>query len=209
VAIVVLVYLLANAAYLRTLGVAGLAGSRAPAADTLEAVMGPMGRRLISVGVMISTAGFLNTAILVTPRVYQAMARDGLFFEAFGRLHSRWRTPVAAILFHGAWSIALLFSGTYGQLLDYVVFADWIFFGLTALSLVWLRKQDGGRAAGFRVPGYPWTVFAFVLASGYVVIGSVASNPANALKGTILLALGVPFYLYYSRRQVEPVAGRS
>ena len=200
VAVVVLIYLLANAAYLRTLGARGLAGSHAPAADSLALVLGPIGRRLISIGVMISTAGFLNTSILVTPRVYQAMARDGLFFDAFAQLHARWRTPVTAIVVHATWSILLLFTGTYGQLLDYVVFADWIFFGLTAMALLVIRRRDPPAKGRFRVPGYPWTVLVFIAAAVYVVIGSVASNPGNALKGTGLLALGIPLYLYRRRR---------
>jgi APA family basic amino acid/polyamine antiporter len=200
VLIVVVVYLLANAAYLNVLGADGLAASRAPAADTLGAGFGDTGRRLISLGVVISTAGFLNTVTLLSPRVYQAMARDGLFFEGFSRLHPRWRTPVIAILFQGFWSIGLLFSGTYGQLLDYVVFADWIFFGSTAVALVMFRRKGIGGPGGFRVPGYPVTVWLFIAAAIYVVIGSLRSDPLNALKGGGLLLLGVPVYWYWSRR---------
>ena len=107
VIIVVAVYLLANLAYLRTLGLAGLAGSSAPAADAMDALLGPPGRRLIAAGIAISTFGFLNLVILVSPRVYQAMARDGLFFPSLARLHPSYRTPSAAILFQGAWAIIL------------------------------------------------------------------------------------------------------
>lgn len=205
VAAVVLVYLLANAAYLRVLGVEGLAASRAPAAETLGAVFGPTGRRIIGLGVVISTAGFLNTVTLLSPRVYQAMARDGLFFEGFSRLHPTWRTPVVAILFQGAWSIALLFSGTYGQLLDYVVFADWIFFGSAAVALLVLRRRGIGESGGgFRVPGYPVAVWLFIAAAAYVVVGSVRSDPMNAVRGAGLLLLGVPVYWYWARRQRDP-----
>jgi len=206
VVVVVTVYLLANAAYLRTLGAAGLADSHAPAADTLGLTLGPVGRRLIALGIALSTAGFLNTVTLVSPRVYQALARDGLFFEGFARLHPRWRTPVVAILFQAAWATVLLFSGTYGQLLDYVVFADWIFFGLTAVALLAIRRRDpSGRLGRFRVPGYPVTVWLFIGAAGYVLIGSVISNPGNALRGAGLLALGVPIYLW--RRRVSRSEG--
>lgn len=202
VAIVVAAYLLANAAYLRVLGVDGLALSRAPAADTLGLVWGDAGRRLINTGVMISTAGFLNTITLLSPRVYQAMARDGLFFEGFARLHPRWRTPVVAILFQASWAILLLSLGTYGTLLDYVVFADWIFFGSTAIALVVLRRRAGaGPDTGYRAPGYPVTVWLFVAAAAYVVLGSVGSNPGNALRGSALLAAGVPLFLFWSRRR--------
>ncbi len=197
---VVAAYLLVNIAYLRALGIDGLAASGAPAADTMAAVAGENGRRLIAAGIVASTFGFLNLVILVSPRVYQAMARDGLFFGTFARLHPTWRTPVAALLLQGAWATLLLFSGSYGQLLDYVVFADWIFFGLTAATLFVLRRRDGGTVAGFRVPLHPWSTIAFIAAAGYVVFGSVVSNPGNALRGTALLLLGIPVFLLWRMR---------
>jgi APA family basic amino acid/polyamine antiporter len=201
VAIVVATYLLANAAYLRVLGVEGLARSSAPAAETLGRVWGPTGRRLIDVGVMLSTAGFLNSLTLLAPRLYQAMARDGLFFESFARLHPRWRTPVVAILCQAAWAMVLLTLGTYGKLLDYVVFADWLFFGATAATLLVLRRRDpAGSPAGFRAPGYPLTVWVFIAATAYVVIGSMTSNPGNAVRGVLLLAAGIPACLWWLRR---------
>ena len=204
VAIVVVVYLLANVAYLRQLGPTGLAASAAPAADAMARVAGPPGRTLVAAGIAASTFGFLDLVILVSPRVYQAMARDGLFFAAFARLHPRFRTPVAALLAQGAWAAALLIVGSYGQLLDYVTFADWIFFGLTAATLVVLRRRDAaageGDGRGFRAPLYPWSVAAFVLAAAFVVAGAVASNPANALRGTLILALGVPAFAFWRRR---------
>ncbi len=202
VAIVVVVYLLANVAYLRALGLAGLAASSAPAADTIARVAGPAGRTIVAAGIAASTFGFLDLVILVSPRVYQAMARDGLFFASFARLHPRWRTPVAAIVAQGVWASALLIVGSYGQLLDYVTFADWIFFGLTAASLIVLRRRDAAAGVperGFRAPLYPWSVGAFVLAAAYVVAGAIASNPANAVRGTLLLLLGVPAFAYWRR----------
>jgi APA family basic amino acid/polyamine antiporter len=205
VSIVVAVYLLTNLAYLRALGVAGLAASTAPAADTMARVAGPLGRTVVAAGIAASTFGFLDLVILVSPRVYQAMARDGLFFTSFARLHPRFRTPTAAILAQGAWASALLLVGSYGQLLDYVTFADWIFFGLTAASLVVLRRHDAkvrGTDAdrGFRAPLYPWSVVAFVLAAAYVVVGAVASNPANAVRGALILAAGIPVYAFWRYR---------
>ena len=142
VGIVVVVYLLANVVYLRALGVGGLADSTAPAADTMQILLGPAGRTFIAVGIALSTFGFLNLAICANARVYQAMARDGLFFDAFARLHPRFRTPVVALVAQGAWAVVLVLSGTYGELLDYVVFGDWIFFGLTAATLFYFRRQD-------------------------------------------------------------------
>jgi len=200
VAGVVTVYILANIAYLRVLGVEGLAASTAPAADTMSAVLGPAGRTLISVGIMASTFGFLDLVIMVSPRVYQAMAADGLFFASFARLHPRFRTPVTAIVVQGAWACLLLATRKYGELLDYVTFADWIFFGLTAATLVVYRRRDrSGAGPSFRLPGYPWTLLVFVLAALYVVGGSMRSNPGNALRGAGLLLAGVPVFLFWSR----------
>ena len=207
VAGVVTVYLLANLAYLRVLGASGLAASTAPAADLMGRVLGLAGRRLISAGIAVSTFGFLNLVILVTPRVFQAMAADGVFFEPLARLHPRYRTPAGAIAFMGGWSILLTVSGTYAQLLDYVVFGDWIFFGLTVASLFIynlaphppLRDAERGSEGGFRVPFYPWTPALFVLAAVYVVVSSIVANPQNALIGTGLLALGVPVYRWARR----------
>jgi basic amino acid/polyamine antiporter, APA family len=203
VLVVVLVYIGANVAYLRALGTAGLAASAAPAADVMSAVVGEWGRRLMAAGIAASTFGFLNLVILVSPRVYQAMAQDGVFFAGVARLHPRFRTPARAIALQAAVAVALILTGSYGQLLDWVVFADWIFFGTTALTLVAFRRRDeraGTTDAGFRAPLYPWSVALFVLAAAYVVLGSILSNPWNALRGTLLLAAGVPVFLYWRRR---------
>ncbi|MEP6590676.1 MAG: amino acid permease [Gemmatimonadota bacterium] len=200
VLVVVAAYLLVNVAYLRTLGISGLAGSSAPAAETMAKVAGEAGRRLIAAGIVASTFGFLNLVILVSPRVYQAMARDGLFFASFAKLHPTWRTPVAAIALQGAWAIGLLFSKRYGELLDYVVFGDWIFFGLTAAALFVLRRRDGGAPVKAATPLHPVSTLIFIAAAIYVVIGSVASNPHNAVRGALLLLLGIPVFLFWRRR---------
>lgn len=200
VIIVAVVYLAVNLTYLRALGVPALAASRAPAADVMGAYFGETGRRLIAAGIAVSTFGFLNLVILVTPRVYQAMAKDGLFFARFAELHPRFRTPVAAIVVQGLWAIGLLLSGSYGQLLDYVTFADWIFFGITAATLFVYRRRDAGAPARYRAPFYPATAVLFCGACLYVVAGAVASNPRNAMRGALLLAAGIPVFAYWSRR---------
>ena len=194
---VVVVYVLANVAYVKVLGVPGLAASQAPAADLMRAVAGPGGASFISAGIAASTFGFLNLVILVTPRVYQAMASDGVFFERVANLHPRFRTPTAAIGFQAGWAIVLTLSGTYGQLLDYVVFGDWIFFGLAGATLFVFRGRDA--EIRFRAPGYPWVPGLFVVAAMFVVVSSVVSNPGNALIGSAMIGLGVPVYLAWRR----------
>ena len=214
VVVVVAVYVLANVTYLAALGAPGLAASQAPAADTMRRLAGSAGATLISAGIAVSTFGFLNLVILVSPRVYRAMAEDRAFVPQLAGLHPRFRTPAAALVFQCVWAIVLTLSGSYGALLDWVVFGDWIFFGLTVATLFVYRRRErpaeGGTApegagaerrhAGYRALGYPLTPALFVLAAAYVVGSSVLSNPGNALRGTLLLLAGVPVFLYWRRR---------
>lgn len=205
VVVVIAVYLLANIAYLRVLGIAGLAATPAPAAEVMERVLGPGGRVVISAGIAVSAFGFLDLVVLVTPRVFQAMAADGVFFRRMAELHPRYRTPSAAILLMGAWAMVLALTKTYGPLTDYVVFGDWIFFGSSVATLFVYRQRE--RAAGavtplkFRTPGYPLVPGLFVLAAIYVVLSSVRQNPGNAAKGAGLLLLGVPVFFAWRRRR--------
>jgi APA family basic amino acid/polyamine antiporter len=201
VMIVVAVYLLANLAYLRVLGAEGLAHSTAPAADVMVAVLGPTGGKLIAAGIAVSTFGFLNLVILVTPRVLQAMAADGVFFARLAVLHPVYRTPAAAIVALAGCAALLTLSKTFGQLVDYVTFGDWIFFGLTVAGLFIYRARDPNAA--FKVPGYPWTPALFVLAAAYVVVSAVLSNPKNAAIGALLIAAGVPVYLFWRSRRAR------
>jgi len=226
VAIVVAVYLLTNIAYLRVLGVDGLAASTAPAADTMRALLGPVGSKIIAVGIAVSTFGFLNLVILVTPRVLQAMAADGVFFARLAALHPVHRTPTLAIVALALCAIILTLSGTFGQLVDYVTFGDWIFFGLTAAALFVYRTRERGAGsreqetdstaprsqlpAPFRVPGYPVTPIVFVAAAAFVVYSAIVSNPRNAAIGAGLIGLGIPAFLYW--RSLAPdgrTVGRS
>jgi len=202
--IVLATYLLANVAYLRVLGPGGLANSLAPAADTMRAVIGPAGGALMAAGIMISTIGFVNSGVLSAPRMLQAMAADGLFFRFAARVHPRHHTPSGGILLQAVWAIVLVVSGTYGQLLDYVVFADWIFFGLIVCTVFVYRRRDAaeqevGKPVTYRTPGYPLLPALFVLCAGYVVISVVWSNPRNALLGLVIMALGIPAFLFWRK----------
>jgi APA family basic amino acid/polyamine antiporter len=209
IAIVITVYLAVNVAYLWGLGASGLANSKAPAADTMYAVFGDRGRWLISLGIIVSTFGFLDLVLLVTPRVFQAMAANGQLPARLARLHPRYQTPVAGIVFQAVWASILAGSNTYGALLDYVVFGDWIFFGATVATLFVFRSRqpgnaDGEEAGGYRLPGYPVVPALFVMAAAYVVVGSIVSNPINAAIGSGLIALGVPAYHWLGNRGEGP-----
>lgn len=194
VAIVVIVYVLANFVSVRVLGLAGLAASTAPASDVMHAVLGPSGATFIALGIAVSTFGFLNLAILAAPRMYQVMAADGLFFGPAAQLHPRFRAPGAALAIQAAWAVFLVSTRSYGALLDWVVFGDWIFFGLVGATLfLYRRRKTGGRDV-FRAPGYPWVPGFFVAAALFTVASAIASNPGNALLGALTIGLGVPVF---------------
>ena len=212
IAVVIAVYVLANVAYIRALGPAGLAASLAPAADTMRVVMGPLGAALMAVGIIVSTIGFVNSGILSAPRMLQAMSADGLFFRFASRLHPKYRSPAGGILIQAVWAVALALSGTYGQLLDYVVFGDWIFFGLIVATIFAYRRLDartGVTPTVFRMPGYPVLPALFVIVAVYVVVSAILSNPRNALLGALLIALGIPAFLFWRRQNLISPRGIS
>jgi APA family basic amino acid/polyamine antiporter len=196
---VVAIYLLVNVAYLRTLGLEGLAATMTPAADAAARWLGPSGERFVAAAIAISTFGFLDLAILAPTRVYYAMAADGAFVPALARLHPRFQTPALAIVVQSAWAIVLTLTGEYGDLLDTVVFADWIFFGLTVGGLFVLRRRLTS-AGGFRTPGYPWLPGFFVAVAVAVVFSTIRAAPTRSLVGAGLLLLGIPVYYAFARK---------
>lgn len=199
-AVVVIVYALVNLVYLRTLGHGGLAGTLTPAADSADRLFGRTGDRLIALTIAVSTFGFLNLTMLAPTRVYFAMARDKLFLPSVARLHPRFQSPSRAIVIQSGWAILLVLTGTYAQLVDYVVLADWIFFALAGASLFVFRVRHpvAERAPGtFRTPGYPLVPGLFV-GMGVLIVGSVLrSNPMGSGIGLALLATGVPAFFYW------------
>ena len=192
VAGVVVLYLSVNVVCLRALGAEGLAASTAPASDVMRLALGERGARLIAVGIAISTFGFLAQGILTAPRVYYAMARDGVFFGRVGRLDPRTRVPVLAIALQGAVAAVIALSGRYEQILNYVVSVDFIAMGLTGAALFVYRRR--GEAGSFRAPGHPWTTAFFVLSCWLVVAATIHRYPADSAIGLAILALGLPVY---------------
>jgi len=201
--VVVVVYVLANWVYLRTLGHGGLAGTLTPAADAARATMGPVGDRFLALTISVSTFGFLNLTMLAPTRVYYAMARDGVFLESVSRLHPRFRSPTRAIFLQTGLAVVLLFWKDYAQLVDYVVFADWIFFGLAGASLFVFRRRIplADRPSGtFRTPWYPVLPALFTAVAVYIVSSSFVSDPWGSVFGVLLLATGVPAFLFWQKR---------
>lgn len=196
---VVLLYLGVNVVALKVLGPGGLALSPAPASAVMRAVLGDAGSTVIALGIAISTLGFLSQGILTSPRVYYAMAADGLFFRSVARLHPRTRVPVTAILLQGVVAIVISLSGTYEQILSYVVSDDFIFFGLSAAALFVFRRRDGGAPCAYRVPGHPWTTGIFIAVCAAIVVNTTYVHPVNTLIGLGILAAGVPVYFAWKR----------
>jgi APA family basic amino acid/polyamine antiporter len=166
-------------------------------------VVSPAGERAIALVFAVSTFGFLDLTMLAPTRVYYAMAADGVFFPSVAKLHPRFRTPSLAIVAQTAWAMVLTLTGTYAQLVDYVVFADWIFFGLTVASLFVFRRViplDQRPAGTYATPLYP-ILPALFCAAAVLVVGSVLwSAPGRSMIGLALLATGVPAWLYWKSR---------
>ena len=202
-AAVVVIYVLVNVVYLRALGLEGLAATMTPASKAAEGMFGDWGDRFVTAAIAISTFGFLDLAILAPTRVYYAMAADGVFFPALARLHPRFSTPWVAILTQSTWSCLLALTGTYERLLNYVVFADWIFFGLTVGTLLVFRRTlplSRRAADAYRAPGYPFVQILFCLIAAAVVASVVYNDPASAMRGALLLALGIPIFYWFTRK---------
>ncbi len=197
---VIALYLSVNYVCVRALGPDGLAATRTPASAVMRAAWGGAGARWIAFGIAISTLGFLGQGILTAPRVYYAMARDGLFFRGVAWVSPRTGAPVTAILLQGVLASMIVFIGRYEQILNYVVSIDFTFFGLTAATIFVFRRRSS-EIPLHRVPGHPFTTGLFVLACGAIVLTTFTSYPENSLIGLVILLAGVPVYLYWSRRK--------
>ena len=200
--IVVAIYLGANAVYLRALGRDGLAASNAVAADAMARMAGPGGATFITVAAMLSILGFVNVAILTNSRLPYALARDGVFFAAAGRVHPRFGTPHVAIVLLGLWSLILLVGsgGRIGTLLSGVVFADWIFFGLGAASVFVLRRKYPEARRPYKVWGYPVVPALFVGAAIIGITSAFIAAPLTSLSGTAMLIAGAVVHAIFRAR---------
>lgn len=204
---VILLYLSVNFVCVYILGPQGLRQTMTPASAVMRAVLGSKGAALIAVGITISALGFLSQSILTAPRVYFAMAEDGLFFRSVGWLDPRHRVPVVAIALQGAAAVIIALSGRYDQILSYVVSMDFLFFGLTATCIFVFRraaKRTQATAAGSglaRMPGHPVTTFVFVATCWLVVINTIFRYPRNTAVGFGILFAGIPVYFLWSRQK--------
>lgn len=215
---VIALYLAVNAVFLLALGAGGLAGTVTPAAAMVDRVAaafgvrrGGIGGEVIAAFVALSTLGFLSQAMFAVPRVYQAMAADGLFFQSIARVSPRTHAPVRAIVLQGIFIAAVAALGSYESIMSYVTSVDFIFYGLAAVALLVFRRRAQGATphAGYLAPFQPWTTLFFLVASATVVIATVASDPRHALVGIAFLLLGLPAYRAWRKgvRRAAVVAG--
>jgi len=195
----VAIYLLANAAYLHVLSPAEIAAAPRVGAAAAERSLGSAGAALVSGTILLSIIGGANGWMLTAPRLYFAQARDGLLFDRFARVHPRFGTPAQAVLLQGVWAAALVLTGSYTALAAYAMFAAWLFYGLTVLGVVILRRRDPDRPRPFRLWGSPITPLLFCAVAFGFVINTLITTPGPALAGAGLIAAGIP--IYYLRKK--------
>lgn len=199
-AALVAIYLTANAGYIAAVGASGVAATDRVAADAVRALFGPGAAKLVTLVILISIFSAANGLALTGPRMYFAMARDGVFFRSLAEVHPRFGTPALAVAASAVWAAVLALTGGFEQLFTYVVFASWIFAALAAASVFVLRRTRPDAPRPFRVPGYPLTPALFIAAAVAIVANTVAARPVQALIGLAIVTTGVPAYFLWRRR---------
>lgn len=199
-AALIVIYLLANLGYIAALGPAGVAGSERVAAESVATVMGDTAGKAVGALILLSIFSAANGLFLTTPRMFFAMARDGVFFRRLADVHPRFETPAFAIGAIAVWAALLAATGTFQQLLTYVVFTGWAFYALGGVAVFVLRRRAPDAPRPFRVPGYPVTPLLFVLAAGALVLNTMITQPMRAAVGLGAVLLGAPVFALWRRR---------
>jgi APA family basic amino acid/polyamine antiporter len=200
-AALVFLYLLANVGYVAALGLDRASHSPRIASEAVSAVFGAGAGKLIAAAILVSIFSAAHATVMTSPRVYFAMARDGLFFKRISEVHPRFGTPALAIVVSSAWAAVLAATGTFEQLLTYVVFTGWIFYALGAAAIFHYRRRHPDAPRPFRTPGYPWTPILFIASGGAIVLNTLATQPGRALVGLGIVLLGVPAFWFWRRRR--------
>jgi len=203
VATIMVIYLSANLAYLKILPLAEIAEAPRVAATVAERTLGAVGATFVSLTILLSIIGSTNGSILTAARVYFAQARDGLFFSRVAEVHPRFETPGFSLLFQGVWASILAASGSYEKLFSYVIFAAWIFYGMTVTAVLILRRKEPNRERPYRMWGYPVTPMLFAGVSFWFVGNTLVTRPGPSLLGLAIIATGVPVYFYWRRGRVS------
>ncbi len=176
------------------------------ATAVMQQIMGQGGAKLMAFAILVSTFGCNNGLILAGSRVYYAMARDGLFFRSVGRLHPRFRTPHLSLIVQAIWASVLCLSGSYGQLLDYTIFAVLLFYVLTLVGLFVLRRTRPDAPRPYRALGYPWLPAIYIVMALFIDVVLLLYKPQYTWPGLVIVLLGIPVYFLWSRRAVQAPA---
>ena len=198
---VITVYLLVNLAYFYVLPVDAVASSSFLASDVMQKAVGGWGGAFVAVAVMVSTFGTTNGTILVSARVYYAMAKDGLFFKKLEDVHHKYKTPGVSIIIQGLWASMITMTGSFDQLTDMLIFVSWIFYGMGAYGVFVLRKKMPNAERPYKAFGYPVLPAFFVLFSAFFVGFSIWYNVRNAVFGLLLVAIGIPLYFWFRKQK--------
>ncbi|MBI4447110.1 MAG: amino acid permease [Acidobacteria bacterium] len=193
-ALVGLLYLLTNLVYVYILPPAAIAGSSRIASDVAQVFLGPAGARFIAVAALVSTFASLNGAILTGARVPYALAHDGLLFRPLARVHPRWRSPHVALTVQGVLALLLVFSGTYGEIVTYVIFSEWVFYALVTAAIFRLRRREPDVPRPYRTWGYPWIPLAFIASSLFLLVNILFEQPVQSGFGVLMIFSGLLLY---------------
>jgi basic amino acid/polyamine antiporter, APA family len=200
-AVIIALYLSVNLAYAYVIPLGQMAGSERIAADAASVVLGPFGMSLVIAGILCSTFGTINNSFLSDARSMYAAGADSAFSPNFGKVHPRYRTPYVTVIALGVWSAILTLSGSYDQIASYVIFGSWFFYGMTAVSVIVLRRKMPDVPRPYKAWGYPYATLIFVCAAGWILWNTVVEDPRAAVVGVALLLLSLPFYFYWSGRR--------
>jgi len=192
--VVMVLYVLANVAYLKVIPIPQIAATTRVGAALAERTLGPIGATLVSVTVLISIVGAINGCILTAARIPFAQAHDGLFFRRFGRVHPRFETPAFAIVLQGLWTAVLVVSGSYENLFSYSMVPAWIFYMLSVAAVFILRRKQPDLPRPYRMWGYPYTLAVFMLVSVWFVVNAFVTAPGPSFTALGIVAAGIPMY---------------
>jgi APA family basic amino acid/polyamine antiporter len=201
---VMALYVLANVAYLHALTLPEIAATERVGAALAERTLGPMGARILSAVVLLSIVGAINGCILTGARIPFAQAQDGLFLARFGRVHPRFNTPGFAVVAQATWTGVLILTGSYETLSSYTMLSAWIFYTLSVVAVWVLRRKLPDAARPYKMWGYPYTLWCFVVVSVWFMADAFVHQPTTSLMAFGIAAAGVPFYLIW--RRTKPVA---
>ena len=197
--IVISIYLLINFVFTYTLGIGAMGTSMLVASDSASIFLGEKGAALVSIIILISLLGANNGFILTSARINYAMARDKLFFQQAAKVHPKFKSPANALVIQAMWASVLTFSGTYNQLITYIIFASWIFYAMSCAAVIILRKKRPEMKRPYKTPGYPYIPIIFILFAVFLIFNTILEAPRDAAVGAGIILAGLPLYFYWKK----------